>query len=69
MSKRHEPPARTPAVHLILNDDGTWPTNAVSAALLFDIRRTVDEQTSLQRETLRVLRRIDKRFARRVKLR
>ena len=61
---------------LRINDDGTWPIELIQAALLADIRRRLDtaagrdaESVNLARQTLTVLRRIDRRLAKRIKLR
>jgi hypothetical protein len=76
MPKMHEQPARTPDVRLHLNDDGTWSHGTVTNALLFDIRGAIEAQTAVLREAnacarahLTVSRRIDRRLAKRVKLR
>ena len=70
MPKYHKQPARCPNLCLFLNDDGTWPDAAVSNALLFDIRRAAERsadaaelQAERQRQTIRVLERIDRRLA------
>ncbi len=69
MTKRHEQPNRTPNVRLCLNDDGTWSHATVTNALLFDIRRCLDEAAVRADRQLRVLERIDRRLRMRVKLR
>lgn len=60
---------RAPAVEMLGTDDGRYGYDLLQTSVLYNIRDVIEAQNGLARETLRVLRRIDKRLARRVKLR
>lgn len=60
---------RAPAVEMRGTDDGRYSYDLLQTSVLYNIRDAIETQNGLTRETLRVLRRIDKRMALRVKLR
>lgn len=69
----HKSQNRVPDINFNRVDDKGWPTDTVAAAVLFNIRDTIEanERAAAARDEalLRVLRRIDRRLALRVKLR
>ncbi len=76
MPKQHSTRVDCGEFNLQVNDDGTWDIERISCAMLADIRRRLTvaatrdaESVNLARQTLTVLRRIDKRLAKRIKLR
>jgi hypothetical protein len=54
---------------LPVNDNGSMTGDDIRIALLFDIRRRLDEAAVRADRQLRVLERIDRRLAKRIKLR
>lgn len=75
-TKTHSTRNEAGEFNLSINGDGTWPNDAIQVAILADIRRRLTaaaqretESLGIQRYTLQVLRRIDKRLAKQIKLR
>jgi len=68
--KRHDTNRRlTSDFELVVNDDGSMPGDNIRIALLYDIRRATERTANEAERQTRVLRRIDRRLAKRVKLR
>jgi hypothetical protein len=69
----HKSENRVPSINFLSVDKDGWPVETVTAAILFNIREAVeasDRNAAIRSDALlRVLRRIDKRLAKRVKLR
>lgn len=70
MPKQHDTKKRFPSDFFIsYNDGGGMPLESISVAVLYDIRRAAERSAAQAERQTRILARIDKRLAKRIKLR